>query len=225
LLSGAVKLDGFTGLVACGGFSYGDVLGAGSGWAKSILFNSRIKEMFERFFARSDTFTLGVCNGCQMISQLKAIIPGAGAWPSFTRNRSEQFEARFITVEVLRSPSVLLAGMDGSRMGIPVAHGEGFANFSETGSLEGLRKNGLISMRYVDHRGIPATGYPLNPNGSPEGLTGLTSLDGRVTIMMPHPERAFRGVQLSWRPAGLFDSDRGPWLRLFENARHFAGHL
>jgi phosphoribosylformylglycinamidine synthase len=223
LHGGLVDLKDFAGLVACGGFSYGDVLGAGSGWAKSVLFNQDLKEMFTAFFARPETFALGVCNGCQMLSQLKEIIPGADHWPEFTRNVSEQFEARFITVEVMESPSVLLKGMEGSRLGIHVAHGEGLANFEDTGSLTGIASLGLASLRYVDGRGAPTEIYPLNPNGSPGGLTGLTSEDGRVTIMMPHPERVFRSIQMPYRPAGLFEGEAGPWLKLFQNARAFIG--
>jgi phosphoribosylformylglycinamidine synthase len=221
LLSGRVTLDAFAGFAACGGFSYGDVLGAGSGWAKSILYNEALKEMFARFFARPDTFALGVCNGCQMMAQLKGIIPGAEHWPVFARNRSEQFEARYVTVEVLPSPSVLLRGMEGSRLPIPVAHGEGMTDFRAMGSLEALTRGGLTALRYVDHAGRPAERYPLNPNGSPDGLTGMTTRDGRVTIMMPHPERLFRSVQMSYRPRGRFEGEVGPWLRLFQNARAF----
>ena len=223
LLSERLDLKEFEGLVACGGFSYGDVLGAGSGWAKSILYNVRLRDAFAEFFARSGTFSLGVCNGCQMMSQLKAIIPGAESWPAFTRNRSEQFEARYVTVEILPSPSILLKGMAGSRLAIPVAHGEGFANFDQTGSLEAARVGKQVAMRYVDSRGTPVERYPLNPNGSPEGITSLTTVDGRVTIMMPHPERGFRSVQMSYRPDGLFEGEEGPWMRLFENARAFVG--
>ncbi len=222
LLGGRLTLDDFSGLVACGGFSYGDVLGAGSGWAKSILFNEELKTMFAAFFARPDTFTLGVCNGCQMVSQLKSIIPGAAHWPAFTRNLSEQFEARYVTVEVQPSPSVLLNGMEGSRAGIPVAHGEGYADFVNTGSPEELRAAGLEALRYVDNYGRATDRYPYNPNGSAGGLTGVTSADGRVTIMMPHPERGFRSLQLSYRPAGFCEGESGPWLRLFQNARVFA---
>ena len=222
LLAGRAALDGFKGLVACGGFSYGDVLGAGSGWAKSVLFNERIQEQFARFFARRDTFALGVCNGCQMMSQLKPIIPGAEAWPAFTRNRSEQFEARYVTLEIVDSPSVLMRGMAGSRLPIPVAHGEGFADFGATGSREGVRSLGLLAMRYVDNYGRATEEYPLNPNGSPEGMTGLTTTDGRVTIMMPHPERGFRSAQMSYRSPGTFGGEDGPWMRLFRNARAFA---
>jgi phosphoribosylformylglycinamidine synthase len=223
LLSQRVTLGDFAGLVACGGFSYGDVLGAGSGWAKSVLFNPELKAMFAAFFARPETFALGVCNGCQMISQLKEIIPGADHWPEFTSNRSEQFEARYVTVEVLPSPSIFLKGMEGSRIGIPVAHGEGFANFESTGSQDALTSGGLVSVRYVDNYGNPTERYPLNPNGSAEGITGLTTTDGRVTIMMPHPERVFRSLQPSYSPEGLFKGDEGPWLKMFQNARNFVG--
>jgi phosphoribosylformylglycinamidine synthase len=220
LLGGRADLKDFAGLVACGGFSYGDVLGAGSGWAKSVLYNNALKDMFAAFFARPDTFSLGVCNGCQMLSQLKDIIPGAADWPAFTRNKSEQFEARYVTVEILESPSVLLKGMAGSRLGIPVAHGEGLANFEVTGSAGSAVLNRLLAVRFVDNHGRPAERYPFNPNGSPDGMTGFTTLDGRVTIMMPHPERAFRAVQLSYR-SGDYTGDNGPWLRLFQNARAF----
>ena len=223
LLSGRVNLGNFAGLVACGGFSYGDVLGAGAGWARSILFNERLKAMFEEFFHRPETFTLGVCNGCQMVSLLKDIIPGASDWPRFTRNKIEQFEARYVTVAIQDSPSILLRGMAGSRIPIPVAHGEGFTNFERTGDLAALSRQKLAALRYVDNHGRPANRYPANPNGSPDGLTGVTTTDGRVTIMMPHPERAFRAVQLSWKPDGLFTGEAGPWLRMFQNAREFAG--
>ena len=223
LLSGRVALDGFAGLVACGGFSYGDVLGAGSGWAKSVLFNEALQAQFREFFHRPETFALGVCNGCQMLSQLKALIPGADHWPQFTRNRSEQFEARFVQVEIPASPSVLLQGMTGAQLAIPVAHGEGFANFSETGDADAAVREQLVALRYVDHAGQPTERYPLNPNGSAGGVTGLTTLDGRVTVMMPHPERVFRSLQLSYCPPALRDVEAGPWLRLFQNARHFVG--
>jgi phosphoribosylformylglycinamidine synthase len=221
LLARRETLDRFVGLVACGGFSYGDVLGAGSGWAKSILFNDELKEMFARFFHRTDSFALGVCNGCQMVSQLKDIIPGAADWPAFTRNKSEQFEARYVTLEILPSPSVLLRGMEGSRIGVPVAHGEGYADFRVTGSADSLAADGLIAAHYVDNHGRPTERYPFNPNGSPGGATAFTTTDGRVTILMPHPERGFRAVQLSYRPAGFCDRENGPWLRLFQNARMF----
>jgi phosphoribosylformylglycinamidine synthase len=221
LLAARVLLDDFAGLVACGGFSYGDVLGAGSGWAKSILFNDRLREMFQRFFERPDTFSLGVCNGCQMMSQLRSIVPGAAHWPAFARNRSEQFEARFVTVEVMPSPSVLLRGMEGARLPIAVAHGEGRADDSTGGSIATALDAGLVVMRYVDNCGAPAKRYPHNPNGSAGGLTAFTSRDGRATIMMPHPERGFRSVQMSYRPAGVFDGEEGPWAQMFRNARRF----
>ncbi len=221
LIEGRITLDGFSGLVACGGFSYGDVLGAGSGWAGTILFHEQLREQFARYFARPDTFTLGVCNGCQMVAQLKDIIPGAGSWPRFTANESAQFEARYVSVSVLESPSVLLADMAGSRMGIAVAHGEGYADFSGTGNRDALYADKLASLCYVDHYGQPTERYPLNPNGSLGGLTGLTTLDGRVTVMMPHPERGFRSQQLSYRPQGVCAGEAGPWLRLFQNARQF----
>ena len=218
LLSGRITLDSFQALVACGGFSYGDVLGAGSGWAKSILFNEALRTQFQNFFARADTLALGVCNGCQMLSQLKSIIPGAEHWPYFKRNRSEQFEARLANVKVLKSTSLLLSGMEGSLLPIPVAHGEGRADFSETGSLIDCVEQNLIGMHYVDSKGMPTETYPTNPNGSQDGNTCFASKDGRVTIMMPHPERAFRSVQLSYG-SEHFKGENGPWMRLFENAR------
>jgi phosphoribosylformylglycinamidine synthase len=223
LIAGRADLAGFSGLVACGGFSYGDVLGAGAGWARSILFSDRLRDMFAEFFRRPETFALGVCNGCQMFSLLKEAIPGAEHWPAFTRNRSEQFEARFVSVAVERSPSVLLRGMAGSVLSIPVAHGEGLADFAQSGSRERVETDGLVALRYVDNHGLPTGRYPFNPNGSPGGITGLTTTDGRVTIMMPHPERAFRSVQLSYRPSGAFGGESGPWLRMFRNAREFVG--
>jgi len=223
LLSGRVSLDLFAGLVACGGFSYGDVLGAGSGWAKSILYNERLKTMFSEFFMRPDTFTLGVCNGCQMIAQLKSIIPGAEPWPIFTRNRSEQFEARYVRVEMLESPSIFFQSMTGSRLPIAVAHGEGFADFKEQGNQAALENGNLVSMRYLDHHNAPATHYPANPNGSPGGITGITTPDGRFTLTMPHPERGFRAVQMSYRPADQFTGEAGPWLEMFRNARRWVG--
>ncbi len=219
LLAGRADLKSFAGLAACGGFSYGDVLGAGSGWAKSVLYNEGLKDMFARFFARGDSFALGVCNGCQMLSQLKSIIPGAENWPAFSRNRSEQFEARYANVEVLPSPSLFLAGMEGSLLPVPVAHGEGRADFSATGSLEALERDGLTALRYIDSAARPAESYPFNPNGSPGGHTGFTTPDGRVTVMMPHPERCFRSVQMSYRPEDKFADEAGPWLKLFRNAR------
>ncbi len=217
LFAGRHLLRDFRGLVACGGFSFGDVLGAGSGWAKSILYNAKMAEQFAVFFQRPDTFTLGVCNGCQMLSQLKAIIPGAAAWPRFVRNRSEQYEARFSMVEVLDSPSVLFAGMMGSRMPIAVAHGEGRAQFAS----DEQRGRAVASLRFVENDATPAERYPANPGGSPGGLTGFTSEDGRATILMPHPERVFRTIQMSWRDPSL--GEDSPWMRLFRNARVWVG--
>ncbi|KRH79807.1 phosphoribosylformylglycinamidine synthase [Ferrovum sp. JA12] len=217
ILHGRVHLSEFKGMVACGGFSYGDVLGAGEGWAKSILYNTRAYDQFSAFFNRLDVFALGVCNGCQMMSNLSALIPGADHWPRFKRNRSEQFEARVVLLEITPSQSVLLKGMAGSRIPVPIAHGEGYAKFANEDSLN--RAQGFISLRYVDGFGRVATTYPLNPNGSPTGLAGITSRDGRFTIMMPHPERAFRTVQNSWYPDSW--SENGPWLRMFRNARAF----
>ncbi|MCG6967406.1 MAG: phosphoribosylformylglycinamidine synthase [Chromatiaceae bacterium] len=219
ILAGRIHLDDFQGLVACGGFSYGDVLGAGEGWAKSILFNSRARDQFSAFFAREDTFSLGVCNGCQMLSNLKSLIPGADHWPHFVRNRSEQFEARLVMVEVMPTSSILLDGMAGSRLPIVVAHGEGRAEFAAAAQLDAVRPQ--VALRYIENGGGPATRYPANPNGSPAGITGLSSADGRVTIMMPHPERVVRAVQNSWRPDDWLED--GPWRRLFRNARRWLG--
>jgi phosphoribosylformylglycinamidine synthase len=219
IISGRVKLADFKGFVACGGFSYGDVLGAGEGWAKSILFNPRARDEFEAFFKRSDTFALGVCNGCQMMSNLHEIIPGAENWAHFARNQSEQFEARFVMVEVQQTPSILFDGMVGSRMPIVVAHGEGYADFGNAKRLHDVQP--LVTLRYVDHYGKPTTTYPLNPNGSPQGITGLTTPDGRFSIMMPHPERVFRAVQNSWYPKEW--QENGAWLRMFQNARKWVG--
>ena len=221
LMEKRFNLKSFNGLVACGGFSYGDVLGAGSGWAKSILFNDDLKEMFAKFFERKDTFALGVCNGCQMMSQMKSIIPGAKNWPEFVRNKSEQFEARYVTVDVMGSPSIFFDDMIGSRIPIPVAHGEGLTDFSRTGSLEELKKQNLVSIKFVDNYGNPTERYPYNPNGSIDGIAGLTTTDGRVTIMMPHPERLFRSVLMSYRPKDLFIGEDGPWMKMFVNARKF----
>lgn len=220
LLEGRLSLAGFLGLVGCGGFSYGDVLGAGVGWAQSILHNARLSDEFSTFFARTETFTLGVCNGCQMISQLKGIIPGATYWPRFVRNRSEQFEARLSMVEVVKSPSVLLGGMEGSLLPIPVAHGEGLVQFGDSWSRQKILDQELVGLRFVNGRGEVTERYPTNPNGSESGITCVTSEDGRATIMMPHPERAFRAVQLSYNPGGVFRG-WGPWFRLFQNARKF----
>ncbi len=221
LLAGRQQLREFAGLAACGGFSYGDVLGAGGGWAKSVLFNPRVREEFARFFERSDSFTLGVCNGCQMLSVLAELIPGAAHWPRFRQNRSEQFEARLSLVEVLPSRSVLLEGMAGSRLLVPTSHGEGRAEFSSSADLAACEGAAQLAIRYVDNRGAPTALYPANPNGSPGGIAGLCSDDGRVTILMPHPERVQRTVQHSWHPADW--GDEGPWLRLFRNARLFVG--
>jgi phosphoribosylformylglycinamidine synthase len=219
LLSGRRSLEEFKGLVACGGFSYGDVLGAGEGWAKSILFHQRVREEFERFFARADSFALGICNGCQMFAALKLIIPGTAHWPRFVRNRSEQYEARFSQVEVLRCPSVLLAGMAGSILPIAVAHGEGRAEFESAAAAAACAGSGLVGFRYLNHDGSLASAYPANPSGTPFGIAALSNLDGRVTITMPHPERSFRYLQNSWRPrdAGEYSG----WMRLFRNARRF----
>ena len=214
ILAGRVRLTAFRGLVACGGFSFGDVLGAGQGWAKSILLNARARDELAAFFARPDTFTLGICNGCQMLSGLTELIPGADSWPRFVRNRSERFEARLCLVEVVDTPSLLLRGMAGSRLPIAVAHGEGRAEFAGDGAHRAER---LVVARFVDHHGRPTQHYPENPNGSPAAIAGLTSTDGRVTILMPHPERVFRTVQHSWHPAGW--GEDGPWMRLFRNAR------
>lgn len=221
ILSGRVSLSDFRGLVACGGFSYGDVLGAGEGWAKSILFNERARREFEAFFHRKDTFTLGVCNGCQMVSNLKDLIPGAEHWPRFVQNLSERFEARFVSLKVEETPSVLLRGMAGSVLPIAVAHGEGRAEFASREAAEACLKTGLVGLRYVDGRHDYTERYPLNPNGSPFGITGLTSKDGRALIMMPHPERVFRTVQYSWHPSDW--GEDGPWMKLFRNAREFVG--
>ena len=217
VLSGRVTLEKFRGLVACGGFSYGDVLGAGEGWAKSILFNDIAREQFKNFFERSDTFALGVCNGCQMLSNLHELIPGAQNWPHFVRNQSEQFEARVSMVEVQASDSILLKGMEGSRMPIAIAHGEGHAEFANTADLEAVNKNSNVALRFVDNFGITTESYPANPNGSTQGITGLTAANGRVTIMMPHPERVFRAVQNSHCPDEW--NEDGAWMRMFRNAR------
>jgi phosphoribosylformylglycinamidine synthase len=221
LLSGRRSLQEFKGLVACGGFSYGDVLGAGEGWAKSILFHEAVREEFQRFFARSDTFSLGICNGCQMFAALKSIVPGTEHWPRFVRNRSEQYESRFTLVEILRSPSVVLDGMAGSFLPIAVAHGEGYAEFSSPAAAEACAKSGLVAYRFVNHDRSVATKYPLNPNGSPFGIAALTNTDGRVTITMPHPERSSRYVQNSWHPKEV--GELSGWTRLFRNARKFVG--
>ncbi|MCC4265315.1 phosphoribosylformylglycinamidine synthase [Oceanimonas baumannii] len=220
LQSGRLRLDEFAGLVACGGFSYGDVLGAGGGWARSILFNEALRAQFESFFQRDDSFALGVCNGCQMLSQLRDLIPGAAHWPDFVRNTSERFEARFSLVEVQQSPSLFLSGMAGSRLPIAVSHGEGRVQ-PKGADIAALEASGTVALRFVDNHGQATERYPFNPNGSANGITGLTSEDGRVTIMMPHPERVFRTVANSWHPDN-WGEDSG-WMRMFRNARKQLG--
>jgi phosphoribosylformylglycinamidine synthase len=215
LQAGRARLDMFQGFVAGGGFSYGDTLGAGEGWARSILFNRALAEQFAAFFQRREVFALGVCNGCQMMAALAALIPGSEAWPKFTRNKSEQFEARLSMVEVLDSPSLFFAGMAGSRLPVAVAHGEGYADFSQRGDAKAVRR----ALRFVDHHGRATEAYPFNPNGSADGLTAVTTADGRFTALMPHPERVFRNLQLSW--SGGDESAPSPWLRMFRNARRW----
>ncbi|TNI89382.1 phosphoribosylformylglycinamidine synthase [Aeromonas sobria] len=217
ILSGRIKLEEFQSLVACGGFSYGDVLGAGEGWAKSILFNDNARVQFQRFFERGDTLSLGVCNGCQMMSNLRDLIPGADLWPRFVRNHSERFEARFSLVQVQESPSVFFAGMAGSVMPIAVSHGEGRVEVRDAAHLSALQASGLVGLRFVDNRGSVTEQYPANPNGSPDGITAVTTTDGRATIMMPHPERVFRTVANSWHPDNW--GEDGAWMRMFRNAR------
>jgi phosphoribosylformylglycinamidine synthase len=217
--AGRVDLADFKGLAACGGFSYGDVLGAGEGWAKSILFNDQVRGKFEKFFARSDAFALGICNGCQMMSNLKSIIPGADHWPHFVRNKSEQYEARFIQSEVLDTHSVLLADMAGSKIPLVVAHGEGRAEYANEQLLKAASSQ--VALRFIDSKGEVASTYPSNPNGSPEGIAGLTNEDGRITIMMPHPERIFRANTNSWRDPEW--GEYSPWMRIFRNARVWIG--
>ncbi|SEJ34921.1 phosphoribosylformylglycinamidine synthase [Pseudomonas linyingensis] len=217
IIAGRASLEDFKGLVACGGFSYGDVLGAGGGWAKSVLFNNRARDNFSAFFERKDSFALGVCNGCQMLSNLCELIPGSEAWPRFVRNRSEQFEARVAMVQVQESASIFLQGMTGSRLPIAIAHGEGHAEYASEEALLQADLSGAVALRFVDNHGKVTETYPANPNGSPRGITGLTTRDGRVTIMMPHPERVFRAVQNSWRPDD-WQEDAG-WMRMFRNAR------
>jgi len=221
LLSGRVSLDGFKGLVACGGFSYGDVLGAGQGWARTILFHEQARAAFAGFLADPEKFALGVCNGCQMFAALKDLVPGAGHWPKFVRNRSEQFEARWAQVEIIESRSLFFSGMEGSRLPIAVAHGEGRAEFARETDLAALKAGSQIAMRYVDGHGQIATAYPTNPNGSPEGLTSVCNEDGRVTILMPHPERTVAGTTGSWWPSA--NGDYTPWIRMFRNARRWVG--
>jgi phosphoribosylformylglycinamidine synthase len=214
LAEGRRHLADFAGFVACGGFSYGDVLGAGRGWAKSILFHAALREEFSRFLADPGKFALGVCNGCQMLAALQELIPGAAAWPDFVGNRSEQFEARLSLVQVEESPSIFLRGMAGARLPVATAHGEGRAFFRDKSV-----SSEWIALRYVDGNGEPTERYPLNPNGSPAGITGLCNADGRVTIMMPHPERTLRSVNFSWAPATW--EDASPWQRMFHNARRW----
>jgi phosphoribosylformylglycinamidine synthase len=221
ILAGRVSLREFRGAVACGGFSYGDVLGAGEGWAKSILFNERARAEFAAFFAREDAFALGVCNGCQMMSNLHAIIPGADLWPRFVQNQSERYEARLVSLQIAKTPSVLFAGMEGSVLPIAVAHGEGYAEFAGDEAMRRCSDSGLVTARYVDNRHRATEQYPLNPNGSPRGITALTTTTGRVTIMMPHPERVFRTQALSWHPAEW--GEDSPWMQIFYNARKWVG--
>jgi len=219
LIDAGATLEGFQGLVACGGFSYGDVLGAGEGWAKSILFNPRARSLFQAWFTRPDRFTLGVCNGCQMLAALAELIPGAACWPRFRKNRSEQFEGRLSMVEITETNSLFFTGMAGSQLPIAVAHGEGRAEFASAADEAASRAS--LVLRFVDNRGEVATRYPANPNGSPQGAAGYASSDGRVTILMPHPERVFRTVQNSWHPAAAAE-DSG-WMRMFRNARVWVG--
>jgi phosphoribosylformylglycinamidine synthase len=221
ILEGRVTLEGFSGVVACGGFSYGDVLGAGQGWAKSIEFNTRAREQFAAFFQRPDRFALGVCNGCQMFAALKGLVPGAEHWPAFRRNRSEQFEARWTMVEVTESRSLFFQGMAGSRLPIAVAHGEGRAVFDSDAQRAALQAGGQVAMRFVDNHGTAATRYPQNPNGSPDGITSVCNADGRITILMPHPERTVSPVVGSWWPQPWHD--KTPWFELFVNARKWVG--
>ena len=219
LLDNPSLLLEFQGLAACGGFSYGDVLGAGGGWSSSISYNNAVRESFEQFFNRAETFTFGVCNGCQMLSNLKDLIPGAEDWPEFLWNESDQFEARLSQVTITQSQSVLLDGMEGWQIPVAVAHGEGRASFKE-GTLQSLSKHNQVAVQFTDNKGAVASSYPLNPNGSPEGITGLTSRDGRATIMMPHPERVFRSQQLSWKPSDWMEYS--PWMQIFLNAYKFS---
>jgi phosphoribosylformylglycinamidine synthase len=221
ILGGRVDLTGFKGLAGPGGFSYGDVLGAGEGWAKTILFNPRARDQFAAFFNRPDTFALGLCNGCQAFSNLRDIVPGATHWPRFVRNVSEQYEARVTLVRIERSPSILFAGMEGSILPIVTAHGEGQAEFRDEASADALEAACGVVLRYVDTRGRGTQTYPANPNGSPRAIAGVCSADGRVTLTMPHPERVFRTVQNSWMPPGW--GEDGGWMRLFRNARVWLG--
>lgn len=221
IIAERVDLADFRGLAACGGFSYGDVLGAGEGWAKSILFNPRARAQFEAFFAREDTFALGVCNGCQMLSNLKSIIPGAEAWPHFVQNQSDRYEGRYVSLKIEESPSILFKDMAGSVLPVAVAHGEGYAEFADRASADTFSESGQVSARFVDGNREPTEHYPLNPNGSPHGMTALTTTTGRVTIMMPHPERVFRSSCMSWAPSEW--GQDSPWMKLFRNAREWVG--
>jgi phosphoribosylformylglycinamidine synthase len=230
IISGAVTLDSFAGLAACGGFSYGDVLGAGNGWAQSVLLNATARQQFTDFFARDDTFALGVCNGCQFFSQLKDIIPGAENWPAFKKNKSERFEGRVSALRIEQhsdlASSIFFTDMAGAMLPVAVAHGEGRASFATTGSLDGLNKAGCIPARYVDGRGEVTQVYPANPNGSPEGIAAVATPNGRVLAIMPHPERVVAQESNSWFPAEMAKEQgwagKGPWFRLFQNAYQFA---
>ena len=217
VLEGRVKLADFAGFAACGGFSYGDVLGAGQGWARSILFNERARSEFQSFLANPERFALGVCNGCQMMAALQSIVPGAEHWPLFRKNRSQQFEARWGMVELLPSKSLFFAGMEGSRLPIAIAHGEGRPEFRSEADLAALKANGQVAMRFITNAGAVANHYPANPNGAVEGLTSICNADGRVTILMPHPERTIAGTVGSWWPKA--NGSKTPWFRMFENAR------
>lgn len=219
LQSGRVNLKDMQGLVACGGFSYGDTLGAGIGWARSITFNAMLRDQFEAFFARQTSFGLGVCNGCQMFAELAEIIPGAQSWPKFTHNVSARFEARLSRVEVLPSPSLFLRDMEGCKLPIAVAHGEGYANFHPSQGGKGHSNSVIAAMRFIDNTGQPTEHYPANPNGSPGGLTAVTTADGRFTAMMPHPERVFRNIQMSWSDGNI--NAHSPWMQMWRNAREW----
>lgn len=229
LLAGRARLDGMQGLVAVGGFSYGDVLGAGEGWARTIRFNPMLADQFSGYFAQPGTFALGVCNGCQMMAALSDMIPGAQHWPRFTRNVSEKYEARLVMVQIEASPSIFMNGLAGSKLPVAVAHGEGFANFGRQGDAQQV----LGVLRYIDNRGQVTTRYPSNPNGSPDGLAGATTADGRFTVLMPHPERVTRNIAMSWAPERWSSADTGaaaasgggytPWMRMFQNARTWIG--
>jgi len=229
LLSGRLSLSSFVGLAACGGFSYGDVLGAGQGWAKSVLLHRNTRKEFQDFFERKDTFALGVCNGCQFLSRLKELIPGADSWPTFERNLSEQYEARVCMVEVMDNPvapSVFLHGMAGSTLPIVTAHGEGRACWdSSTSSSDDLLDNKMVSMRYVDNHLRPTERYPANPSGSEKGITGVRTPDGRVLALMPHPERTVLAGIGSYIPDGKVEEwgETGPWGRMFQSARRWVG--